>query len=109
MEGYFKNFVRRNKNTRTRVLLENYACSRESTIVLKQNKPSAFGAGGRGFDPRPGHTKDFKKMVVMAALLDAQNLGLALQLVCRCQDKVTSCEVQPPRVSVLNTGHVKEP
>ena len=28
--------------------------------VSSSGRASAFGAGGRGFDPRPGHTKDFK-------------------------------------------------
>ena len=35
-------------------------------------RASASGAGGRGFDPGPDHTKDFK-MVPVATLLDAQH------------------------------------
>ena len=35
-------------------------------------RASASGAGGRGFDPGPGHTEDFK-MVPVATLLGAQH------------------------------------
>ena len=35
-------------------------------------RTSASGAGGRGFDPGPGHTKTLK-MVLVAALLGAQH------------------------------------
>ena len=49
---------------------------------------SSSGAGGRGFDPRSGHTKDFK-LVVMAALLALWVAGLhvALRLTGWCQNK----------------------
>ena len=54
-------------------------------------RTSASGAGGRGFDPGPGHTKDFKngtsgclawrsafKMIrqALASLLPKQNIAL---------------------------------
>ena len=46
--------------------------------------------------------KTFKKMVVMASLLDAQDLGLALRLVCRCQDKVTGRGSAPTCISAIH-------
>ena len=42
------------------------------------------------------------KMVVMASLLDAQDLGLALRLVCRCQDKVTGRGSAPTCISAIH-------
>ena len=36
-------------------------------------RASASGAGGRGFDPGPGHTKDFKNGTIVAALLGVQH------------------------------------
>ena len=35
-------------------------------------RTSASGAGGRGFDPGPDHTKDFKNGTIVAALLGAR-------------------------------------
>ena len=32
----------------------------QSVMVSVMIRASASGAGGRGFDPGPGHTKDFK-------------------------------------------------
>ena len=50
-------------------------------VVYKEEYPKTksirLGAGGRGFDPRPRHTKDIK-MVVMAVLLDAQGCGASI-------------------------------
>ncbi len=37
-------------------------------------RASALTAVGHGFEPRPGHTKDFLKMVLVASSLDAQHL-----------------------------------
>ena len=36
-------------------------------------RASASEAGGRGFDPGPGHTKDLVKMIPVATLLGAQH------------------------------------
>ena len=36
-------------------------------------RASASGAGGRGFDPGPRHTKGVKNMVPVATLLGAQH------------------------------------
>ena len=38
----------------------------------------APSAGGRGFDPRPPHTKDVIKMVPDASLLSAQHIRTGL-------------------------------
>ena len=61
----------------------------------------SFGARGRGFNPRSGHTKGFK-MEVMASLLDDQDLGLALRLVCRCQDKATGRGSAPTCIGAIH-------
>ena len=46
--------------------------------------------------------KTLKKMVVMAALLDAQDLGLALRLACRCQDKANGRGSAPTCISAIH-------
>ena len=50
-----------------------------------------LGAGGRRFDPRPGHTQCFK-MVVMSSLgsLAVRFVWLAFQLIGLCPDKSSS-------------------
>ena len=42
------------------------------------------------------------KTLVMASLLDAQDLGLALQLVCRCQDKATGRGSAPTCIGAIH-------
>ena len=51
---------------------------------------SASDAVGRGFAPRPGHTKDHDKMVQTSSLLGTHALGLEFDSTARLSERPVS-------------------
>ena len=58
-------------------------------------RASAYGAGGPGFDSQGRVIPKTLKTVVMASLLGAQELMAALQLIRRCQYRMTGRVLVP--------------
>ena len=56
----------------------------------------ALGVGGHGFDPRPNHTKDFKRGSNGFRSMALRIIGLLIQLTRCCRDKWTSITVNLP-------------
>lgn len=70
-----------NRSPYWRKLSANETATQSEMLVEILGSVSAQRPGGCGFDPRPSHTKDYKK-----ELLGTQYLGLVLEAFRSCND-----------------------